>query len=165
MGDSAERGDRRRDSGIRAKALTAYDIREQLLREHKRLRKLLVEVQGLARAAALEGHYGPSLRAAVRALLVEVAHHIDSEDELLVPAVVHMESFGEARATALRDEHEHQRALLRDMFTRSEGTASTLALAESTDGFVLRLLRDMRDEERDVLQSTSFDAALVVRSA
>jgi iron-sulfur cluster repair protein YtfE (RIC family) len=143
--------ERRRISETRTLALTAEQVRERIVDEHQRLRRLLVDVQGLARGVALESTMLPALRSALHVLLVEFALHIESEERILLPLLERDES-GSAQADSLRRDHERQRNQLRAMFAKIDADASEAAwLAEATDGFVLSVLRDMRDEEVELL--------------
>jgi len=153
--------EKRRISETRTLAVTAEQIRERIFDEHRRLRRLLVDVQGLARGVALESVMLPSLRSALHVLLVEIALHIESEERLLLALLDRGEddlagSADEQRAKAetLRRDHVRQRNELRTMFARIDaGSVDSAAamLAEATDSFVLRVLRDIKNEEVEYL--------------
>lgn len=131
--------------------MTASEVRARVLEEHRRLRTLLVQTQGLARAAALEATAVPSLRASTRTLLLELSLHLDSEEEILMPLIAELPGYGDVLVAQMREEHAEQRRELRALHERTMRNDVEGTLPEAVDDFVLRLFRDMRAEERCLL--------------
>lgn len=127
------------------------EVRQRILKEHRHLRHLLVELQELARATTLESEHASRLRSSLRTLLAEFSLHLDSEEEILVPVIEKIDAWGAARADNLRKEHAEQRGMLRSMFRRAEDPRDACDLAEEVDRLVLRIFRDMREEEAELL--------------
>ena len=153
---------RRRDSGIRAVVLTTSEVRERILAEHRRLRRQLIDVQVSAREAVLEPLPLALVRARLRTSLVECAMHLDSEEELLIPVLTGIDAWGPLRVLELKEEHEGQRNLIKDMLARAEREESAETLAAEADALVLRIFRDMREEEDGILREEMLHDDVVV---
>lgn len=62
----------------------------------------------------------------------------------------------------LKEEHEGQRNLIKDMLARAEREESAETLAAEADALVLRIFRDMREEEDGILREEMLHDDVVV---
>lgn len=127
------------------------EVRGRVFEEHRRLRRSLVRLQELARSVTLDESLAPALRMNLRALLAEFARHLDSEDRILMPLIETIDAWGCERAGRMREEHRIQRALVEQMFDRAERRVDPDQLAADVDALVLRIFRDMHEEEEELL--------------
>jgi hemerythrin-like domain-containing protein len=127
-------------------------IREQILREHQRIRGLLDHMDDLAERLA-RGEHGvaPRLRKWTRELGAVFRTHLALEERILVPAIREADAFGDARAAELLEEHATQRALLDHVIEDLHARASDAMLAVGVRELVRALREDMVEEERDFL--------------
>lgn len=139
------------ETRVRAMPSRPTEVRSRVFDEHRRLRRSLVRLQDLARSVTIDPSLTADLRAALRGLLVEFALHLDSEDEILMPLIETIDAWGPERAGRMREEHRIQRALLQRMFDRAEKRGEPDQLASEVDSLVLRIFRDMHEEEEELL--------------
>lgn len=139
------------ETRVRATPSRPSEVRSRVFDEHRRLRRSLVRLQDLARTVTIDASRADELRAAFRALLVEFALHLDSEDEILMPLIEGVDAWGHERAGRMREEHRVQRALLQRMSDRAERGRDPEELAADADSLVLRIFRDMHEEEQELL--------------
>jgi len=129
------------------------EVRSRILHDHETLRKMLSELDGLARDT-LAGELnllGP-LRERAEALLSQLSEHMRWEDRYLSEALREADAWGQERADALDAEHREQRQLLRDALDRLEDESRPAPMiARELADLVERLRRDMVEEERDML--------------
>lgn len=126
-------------------------VRARILDEHRRLRVSLARLQMLARDVTLDEGRLPQLRGAFQRLVLEFGSHLDSEDESLMPLVETLDAWGPERAARMREEHVGQRKMLDLMCDRLRQMTDALAFASEVDALVLRIFRDMHEEEAEIL--------------
>ena len=136
---------------IGSNELSPSDVRARVLAEHGMLRERLVELQSLARAVTIELTLVGALRTCLRKLIMEFSMHLESEDELLFPLIETIDAWGHERASRLREEHAVQRAFLVCIFERVNAPQPPIELALDADALVLRIFRDMKEEESELL--------------
>lgn len=139
-----------KDSGFRFTTVTAevLDARERVIHEHGRLRGHLFALQAIARDVALDGSREDELRDGVRRLCVEMIRHLETEEQLLVRL---LGTDRPERLERVQAEHALQRRLLGRTLERSVASTAPVELALVTNEVVLTLLRDMREEERELV--------------
>jgi iron-sulfur cluster repair protein YtfE (RIC family) len=134
-------------------SLQASEVATRILAEHALLRPILRETRLLADRVAKgdEGARAP-LRAFALMLYEKLVAHIELEDRILAPAVRNITGWGPSLHTEMMQEHARQRAQLKsDIGDLRMGCICEERLANSIDGFVESLMRDMEAEEKRLL--------------
>ena len=128
-------------------------VRRMILDDHVGLRGLLADLDELARRVEDGDH---ELLGRLRERFLELSerflHHLDLEEETLVPALRDADAWGEERAALLLREHADQRGRfgeLRKSLRESRSSARSLALEIRL--LVRDLLFDMEHEEHTLL--------------
>jgi hemerythrin-like domain-containing protein len=131
----------------------AADIRRSILEEHEHLRRLLAELEPVLQAfEAEESGVGSKLRERGLALYERLARHLDSEQDLVTPALRASGPDGDRRADRLAHEHREQRELLRYLMSRLDTQDQpTLLVAREVRSFIAYLHLDMAHEEETML--------------
>jgi hemerythrin-like domain-containing protein len=131
----------------------AADIRRSILEEHEQLRRLLGELEPVLEAfEAEESGVGRMLRERGLELYERLARHLDSEQDLVTPALRASGPDGQRRADRLAHEHREQRELLRYLMSRLEpDDPPTLLVARELRNFIAYLRMDMAHEEETML--------------
>lgn len=130
----------------RAGQWRAADVRARLLEEHGEIREVLEDT--LALTSKLDSERDEeALRLAVRALVLLFGEHLNSEESILVPALMAVDPWGPARAAVLQEDHEFQRALLRRVFAAMSEPLGREALHDAAETFAKLLLADMESED------------------
>ncbi len=141
-------------------------VRRRILREHERIRSVLDHMEALAgRVACGDRASASTLRRWTRELAVAVREHLDLEEEILVPAIREVDGFGDARADALLDEHDAQRALLGRVVDDLCGATNDSALAVGVMELIRALRDDIVSEEREFLGALLLDDTVVAADA
>lgn len=124
----------------------AAKVRSRLAEEHREIREVLEET--LALTGKLDGERDEdALRLAVRALVLLFGEHLNSEEAILVPALMGISPWGPARAEVLQEDHEFQRALLKRVFAVMNEPLGRDALRDAAETFAKLLLADMESED------------------
>lgn len=130
-------------------------IRREIVGQHAALKTLLDEVEDLARRfeeALEDAGAGDDLRARGLALYETFGAHLESEQELLEPALRKAGPKGERLARRLCDEHREQRELLRYLIGRIEQRPEpTILIARELQHFAVFLRIEMANEEETML--------------
>lgn len=133
--------------------MTPGEVRARVLEEHAELRRLLTEVDELARRVARGVEKAvPGLRERALLLHARLRSHLDLEDAILAPALRAADAWGPERADRLAREHLEQRLLLDYILggLQDAGRPSAL-LARELRALVEVLREDMEDEEERLL--------------
>jgi iron-sulfur cluster repair protein YtfE (RIC family) len=133
--------------------LTPSEVRMRISAEHKQLRRELVTLQTMARAAALDEERTRELCAMLRGFIADFERHLQAEERHLMPLVEEIPAWGPMRAAHMRGEHFMQRTLLQEMHDKAARVDDALAFAIEVDALVLQILADMREEESAVLSA------------
>jgi iron-sulfur cluster repair protein YtfE (RIC family) len=141
--------------------MPASEIRREITGQHAEIRKLLAEIESLARrfeeSAGGAPDVGHELHQHGLSLYQRFGAHLDREQALLEPALRGGGPEGEQRARRLRNEHHEQRELLRYLISRLESHPEpTLLIARELQNFAGFLRFEMAHEEETLLS----DAAL-----
>lgn len=127
-------------------------IRERILSEHRALGVRLDRLEALARGVERGRTPLDVLRDEVADLLVALREHMNVEDELLAPALLDADAWGDVRSAQLVEHHELQRAeldrLLQELRSPDQSRA---ACAELVLGLIDDLRLDIRREEKELL--------------
>ena len=126
------------------------EVRDRVLAQHEALRVLLHHALAVAAAA----HRGLNeATEEVMPLLHDIGRrmlfHMAFEESALVPLLRTADSWGEARAQRVLDDHAHQRLEFESLVTCESWEDGSGALILET--LVCEILIDMEVEERDVL--------------
>lgn len=137
-------------------------IRREIVGQHAGLTTLLDEVEDLARRFEEELEEVPAdadeLRARGLALYETFGTHLDSEQELLEPALRKAGPEGERLARRLCNEHREQRELLGYLIGRIEQHPEpTILIARELQNFAVFLRIEMATEEKTMLSEALLD--------
>jgi len=129
-------------------------IRQRILGEHDALREMVSELAQLAKRFDPDrAEAANELRVAGFECFEVFAAHLQTEDELLVPALESIPAGGAAMADRLRREHREQRELLDFLVRRLEDNARPTSLVVSElHNFAEYLRLDMSHEEATILR-------------
>jgi hemerythrin-like domain-containing protein len=145
-------------------SLRASEVATRILAEHALLRPILRETKYLADCLA-KGEKGAlePLRAFALMLYEKLVAHVDLEDRILAPVVRDIIGWGPSLHIDMIQEHARQREHLQsDIAGLRIGSIPEEQLAESINGFVESLMRDMDAEEgRLLLRSDLLTDALL----
>ncbi len=131
----------------------AGEIRERILAEHDRLRRLIGAIRSVADLIG-EGdeELGDSLRVMLVALFRKLKNHMRYEDETLAPLLRDLDAFGEVRVEAFAREHEDQRQQMTEILqTATNHHADGREVAERAIAISERVLNDIEHEEATFL--------------
>jgi iron-sulfur cluster repair protein YtfE (RIC family) len=135
--------------------VSGSEIRSDIVGQHDALKKLLAEIETLAKhfeQAAEHSDVGTQLRERGLALYQNFAAHLDSEQALLEPALQKAGPEGERLAHRLRNEHREERELLKYLIARLEQHPEpTLLIARELQNFASFLRFEMAHEEETML--------------
>lgn len=130
--------------------MTNANRRTLLCAQHDQLRRTIQSTQVAARDVLASHGLAGVLQAAVTALHHQLLIHLADEERLLEPVLSTLDAWGPVRASLLRAEHAHQRAVLAILVGHTAWPAGPIvarrALALCDD-----LLTDMDFEERELL--------------
>lgn len=133
--------------------MDAAAVRKRILEDHQVIRRLLTEVDALARRA-LAGEDGleAELREAGERLRERFLAHLALEDAHLVPALRVSDAWGDERAARVEREHREQRAEMERLLGHLRDVRrGARELAQELSDLVNGLVADMEREERAVL--------------
>lgn len=141
-----------RSDAVPAAEAFPSEIRHRVLEDHARLRQLLARVEALAhRVLGGDLRCAGDLRTAGRQLTSKLVRHLDLEEEILVPAIRAIDSWGPERARRVLVEHAEQRQQIRDLDRELAVDADADSLASELRTFAAILHADMLAEEAAVL--------------
>lgn len=134
-------------------SLDPSEVRDRVLSQHEDLRARLVQLTQLSRLAADDRAARATLREGLLDLVAFLDAHMALEDDILLPALMAADAFGDVRSDRLHDHHADDR-------TRAEAIRSDLAdprvAAEVLVRWCERLAEDLRlemaDEEATLLR-------------
>ena len=129
----------------------AERARRLVFEQHRELRRLLL--LGVDRAAGASHGRGPTehtLRALIGQIREVFVQHLIDEEALILPLLEVDLPLGPQRAEALHQEHERQRAELRELATWSSDRGDA-DLAVRFQYLATALLDDIAHEERELL--------------
>jgi len=133
--------------------MTPGELREQILAEHAKLRRMLADLEECSKSALGRGPAGrEELRTMGEQLLFDLEQHMQHEDRHLIPALRTIDSWGAERAARVEADHRGQREQMRAYLdalrqqNASEADLAALLLDIST-----WLARDMAEEEETTL--------------
>lgn len=128
-------------------------VRRMILEDHVWLRGILTDLDELARRVADGDHeLLGRLRERVLELRDRFLHHLDLEEETLVPALRDADAWGDERAALLLREHAAQRERFGELLKRlNEVGSPARSLALEIRLLVRDLLFDMEHEEHALL--------------
>lgn len=134
------------------------EIRREIAGQHAALKELLGEIETLAKrfeqSAGDAPAVGEQLHDRGLALYETFSAHLESEQELLEPALRKAGPAGERRAQRLRNEHREQRELLRYLMARLEQHPEpTILIARELQHFAGFLRFEMAYEEETMLSA------------
>lgn len=133
-------------------APSLVDIRRRLLAEHDLLRGLVADAAAEAERVLAGKSDASSLRARARLMTRELALHLATEEEILVPVLQRVDSWGPVRVAQMHVEHSRQLAELRRIAEETSAPpVSAEQIASDVRRFAAELLHDMRREEHDML--------------
>lgn len=127
------------------------DIRRRLLAEHDLLRGLVADASAEAERVLAGKSDASSLRARARLMTRELALHLATEEEILVPVLQRVDSWGPVRVEQMHVEHTRQLAELRRIADETAAPVPAEQIASDVRRFAAELLHDMRREEHDML--------------
>jgi len=132
------------------------EIRDEIAGQHDELRRLLGEIETLAKrfekSAEDDGEIGRNLRDRGRVLYEKFSAHLDTEQALLEPVLQKSGPAGERLADRLRNEHDEQRELLRYLMDRLvQRPKPTILIARELQHFAGFLRYEMAHEEETLL--------------
>ena len=132
------------------------DVRSEILRQHQELRGLLPRVETLAEQFERSEGEAPDLARELReaglALYEKFGEHLDSEQELLEPALQRAGERGQRLLRRLEHEHREQRELLGYLLSRlRERPEPTILLSRQLHNFANYLRLEMEHEEKTLL--------------
>jgi hypothetical protein len=134
-------------------SLDSSGVATRILQDHALLRPILRETRFLAdRVAKGDTEARAALRAFALMLYEKLVAHIELEDRILAPVVRNIVGWGPSLHAEMIQEHARQREQLkRDIADLRIGCICEERVAQSIDGFVESLMRDMEAEERRLL--------------
>jgi hypothetical protein len=122
-------------------------VREPILAEHRRMRRLM--------QAVIDAQDVATLRPAAQALFAALRTHVANENDLLLPALESIDAWGPLRADKLGIEHETQLAWIEDTERHLEIELSDFETAHARlASFVTLVESEMKREEREVLDES-----------
>ncbi len=126
--------------------MSASEAREELLKQHQRLRHLLAGAEDLARQVLAGAEVVPVFSGALTVLRTELAAHNAAEEAALVPLLRAGDAYGAARVQRMFEEHAGEHAVL---LAALDGTPAVVAgrMAEVAED----LRAHMEAEERTIL--------------
>jgi iron-sulfur cluster repair protein YtfE (RIC family) len=130
--------------------LSPSDVRRRILAEHDFLRGLAADAAAEAGRVLHGGGDPAALPARARLLARELALHLATEEEILVPILFRIDAWGPVRVAQMHAEHTRQLEELRRLAEETNGT-SPARIAMDVRRFVGDLMHDMRREEHDML--------------
>lgn len=138
------------------------DIRERILGEHAKLRRMILEVDRLAAAfSAGESQYPQTLRERAGTLYRMLAEHVDREEVALSPVLARIDAWGPVRLEQMRLEHIGQRRALQQAMR--DLNVEGRDLGQSIQSMCWEILHDMKREEHDILHPDLWrDSPIVV---
>ena len=127
-------------------------IRELLIEEHRGLRTLAAETR-VAAQQILDGAVPTlePLRARLAELEIALAAHNRHEDELLSDIILTIDAWGPQRESVMREDHLIEHSAILKSLERCASLDDQLVAAQGANELVLRMLRHMDSEEREVL--------------
>ncbi len=127
-------------------------IRELLIEEHRGLRTLAAETR-VAAQQILDGAVPTlePLRARLAELEIALAAHNRHEDELLSDIILTIDAWGPQRESVMREDHLIEHSSILKSLERCASLDDQLVAAQGANELVLRMLRHMDSEEREVL--------------
>ena len=134
------------------------EIRSEIAGQHAELKELLGEIETLAKrfeqSAGNTPAVGNQLHNRGLALYEKFGAHLESEQELLEPALRKTGPEGERLAHRLRNEHREQRELLKYLIDRLEQHPEpTILIARELQHFAGFLRLEMAHEEETMLSA------------
>jgi len=137
--------------------LNTSNARDKVLADHQRLRILMLDVVHATKRAVHDEKAMFDAREALVTLATALDHHLDFEEEVIVPILSRSGDRGASHANSLLDEHGSQRAALTAMVEDARlGTRPTADLIDEIGWFVRGLERDMELEEKGLLSDPIF---------
>jgi len=126
--------------------------RELLSEEHRGLRTLAAETR-VAAQQILDGAVPTlePLRARLAELEIALAAHNRHEDELLSDIILTIDAWGPQRESVMREDHLIEHSAILKSLERCASLDDQLVAAQGANELVLRMLRHMDSEEREVL--------------
>ena len=142
--------------------MSGSEIRSRIAGQHAELRKLLREIETLAKrfeqSAGNTPAVGNQLHERGLALYEKFGAHLESEQELLEPALRRTGPEGERLANRLRNEHHEQRELLKYLIARLEQSPEpTILIARELQHFAGFLRHEMAHEEETMLSPAALE--------
>jgi hypothetical protein len=131
---------------------TAEGARRGILAQHVRLRELLAKAQVTAEDA-LDGKAAApdTVASAIGDIRAVFEVHLTFEERVLQALLEADPARAAARAEHVRIDHERQRAMLSGLHREARAVPELPTLAAKLAFLVMWLLRDMEEEERDLL--------------
>ncbi len=126
--------------------LLPTEVRQQVLNEHRELRRSLTELLGLVRSSAPV----KLIRARAEVFFKMVVAHTRMEDRLLLPVMREADMWGEDRADELRRHHEWQRHYI-ETVAASLRKSDRMRLSHQLQALGTALVADMEREETEFL--------------
>ncbi|MCB9682619.1 MAG: hemerythrin domain-containing protein [Alphaproteobacteria bacterium] len=128
-------------------------VRERVLSDHQDIRRRLARFAELSARAPTDAAASEALRVDLLAFVPELEAHMRLEDDLLLPALMDADAFGDVRVDMLHDHHAHYRE-------RADALASALGAPGADPTVVVawatrlsdELAVEMADEERRLLR-------------
>jgi iron-sulfur cluster repair protein YtfE (RIC family) len=123
-------------------------VRDEILRQHKRLRVSLQQLDFAAQWAVRADHPAPlDMERRLDQLLLELAAHMSFEENELARADASPGAWGPDDRARLAQEHQRQREELRRIARDAQTTDDRISLALAIRAFVSDVLLDMSLEE------------------
>jgi hypothetical protein len=126
--------------------LKPSEVRARVIREHDELRALLVELEATASTARSDPRRLCERAVAFHARLFE---HLRLEEQILAPALLEADIWGEERVARMEAEHAQHRAALEEL--ERVAARGGDGLAELVEQLARDLRLDMQEEERSLL--------------
>lgn len=134
------------------RSLDPSEVRARVLDEHEEIRRDLAAFTTMADQADRTGD-DTALRAAMRAFLPKLEAHMALEDEILVPALMEADAFGDVRTDIMHAHHaayrEEAAALLADLDAGSDPGA----VVRWARKLVADVQVEMKEEEDRILRA------------
>lgn len=131
------------------------EVRQRLLKDHAVLRKQLDEVDRWAEQVLIgDENAEGSLRRTATDLYRALIQHTYAEEQILIPILADVDSFGPNRVERLKEEHERQRVgLSRALESASDDEGNVGELARSVLELNAELRADISEEESSILNT------------
>jgi hypothetical protein len=126
-------------------------VRTRILRDHDSLRRHLSELEAECRAMLTDSTRTDCVRGLAHEVLWELTQHTELEDEILAPALLEIDAWGQVRADQLLTHHRCQRERIHALADLYDAGLALTEIKLITESFIAELRDDMEHEERDLL--------------